>query len=108
MAKLNEKEIGKKIFEKIGGVNNAKSVINCMTRVRIDIKDETEVDIEGLKKIEGVLGVAEGPQLQIIVGPGASTKIANAMNEVKNNSKYDEGESSKDKAERLAQEKRKK
>lgn len=106
MAKLNEMEVGKKIYEKIGGISNVNSVMNCMTRVRIDIKDESKVDIEGLKKIEGVLGVAEGPQLQIIVGPGASTKIANAMGEIGNISVDEDDESGKDKAERLAQEKK--
>ena len=78
--------IANEIFENIGGKENALKIINCMTRVRIDIDDYSKVNIDNLKAINGVMGVVEDDNLQIIVGPGASTKVANEMNKIKGGS----------------------
>lgn len=75
--------ISNEIFENIGGKENALKILNCMTRVRIDIDDYSKVNIDGLKAINGVMGVVKDDNLQIIVGPGASTKVANEMNKIK-------------------------
>lgn len=92
--------IAKEIFENIGGQENALKILNCMTRVRIDIKDYSKVNIDGLKAINGVMGVVEDDNLQIIVGPGASTKIATEMNSMKGTSteKVDRRKLAEDKA----------
>ena len=50
-----------------------------MTRVRMDIRDYDKVDIEGLKKIDGVMGVVEDDTLQVVVGPGTVNKVAQEM-----------------------------
>ena len=78
--------IANEIFENIGGKENTLKIINCMTRVRIDIDDYSKVNIDNLKAINGVMGVVEDDNLQIIVGPGASTKVANEMNKIKGGS----------------------
>ena len=78
--------ISREIFENIGGQENALKILNCMTRVRIDINDYDKVNIEGLKAINGVMGVVEDDNLQIIVGPGVSTKVATEMNNIKGTS----------------------
>ncbi|MCR5796263.1 MAG: PTS transporter subunit EIIC [Solobacterium sp.] len=63
-----------------GGENNILSVQNCMTRVRLTVADPSAVNADELKKQEDVLGViAEGESVQIVVGPGKSAKIAEAM-----------------------------
>jgi len=81
MAKISEKTLAHDIYAHIGGTGNVSNVINCMTRVRIDIKDDDHVDIEGLKKVPGVLGVVEDELLQVVLGPGIVTKVANIMSE---------------------------
>lgn len=76
-----EHQLSKAIERHIGGLTNAEKIYNCMTRVRIDIKDWSKVDIEGLKRTQDVLGAVEnGDTLQVIVGPGLSTKVADEMN----------------------------
>ena len=77
-----EKRIAQEILTQVGGINNINSIIHCMTRVRLDIRHENEVNMEGLKQIEGVLGVVQDERLQIIVGPGTVNKVAQEMAKV--------------------------
>ncbi|EHI99131.1 PTS system, beta-glucoside-specific IIABC subunit [Clostridium sp. DL-VIII] len=61
--------VAKKILEKIGGESNVNSVIHCMTRLRFTLKDESIVNDEEVKKINGVMGIMKkGGQYQIIIG----------------------------------------
>ncbi|ENM7986011.1 PTS transporter subunit EIIC [Listeria monocytogenes] len=77
-----EAEIGKQIFIHVGGMENVSRIAHCMTRVRLGIVDSDLVDIVGLKKVPGVIGVVEDDTLQIIVGPGVVNKVAGAMAEM--------------------------
>ncbi len=51
---------------------------NCMTRLRIHVKEDSKVHDEALKKVEGVLGVVHdrANHIEIVVGPGKSRKCA--------------------------------
>lgn len=83
MADTNERRLADSIYKNIGGSKNAKTVYNCMTRVRVDINDRGEVDVDGLKEVDGILGVVEdGNTIQIVVGPGTAAKVANKMAEI--------------------------
>ncbi len=78
-----EEHLAKNIFEQIGGKQNTNKIYNCMTRIRIDIKDFQAVNLSALEEVEGVLGlVKDGNTLQIVVGPGTSQKVADKMNEL--------------------------
>ena len=66
--------MGDGIYAQVGG-----PLIHCMTRVRMTIKDEAKVNVAGLKKVPGVLGVVQEETLQVIVGPGTVNKVAQAM-----------------------------
>ncbi|HAC3176818.1 TPA_asm: permease [Listeria innocua] len=77
-----EAEIGKQIFIHVGGMENVSRIAHCMTRVRLGIVDSDLVDVAGLKKVPGVIGVVEDDTLQIIVGPGVVNKVAGAMAEI--------------------------
>ncbi|EHC5221838.1 PTS transporter subunit EIIC [Listeria monocytogenes serotype 4b] len=77
-----EAEIGKQIFIHVGGMENVSRIAHCMTRVRLGIVDSDLVDVAGLKKVPGVIGVVEDDTLQIIVGPGVVNKLAGAMAEM--------------------------
>lgn len=83
MASAKEEKLAKDIYSQVGGMSNVGNVINCMTRVRLDIKDYNQVDIDNLKKVDGVLGVVEDDTLQIVLGPGIVTKVANQMSQMK-------------------------
>ncbi|WP_103752278.1 glucose PTS transporter subunit IIA [Lactobacillus panisapium] len=72
-------EMGRQIYEQIGGIANVKSLYHCMTRIRIALKDPDRVDLEKLKQVPGVIGVVAGETLEVVVGPGVNTKVAQSM-----------------------------
>ena len=79
---MDYNQVANAIVGHCGGLANFLHVTNCMTRVRMTISDQTRVNIAALKSIEGVLGVVEDDTLQVIVGPGKSSKVANVINDL--------------------------
>ncbi|NRO44822.1 glucose PTS transporter subunit IIA [Lactobacillus helveticus] len=71
--------LGREIYANIGGPNNVESMYHCMTRLRIKIRDNSKVDIAGLKNIDGVLGVVDADNLEIVLGSGVNAKVAQDM-----------------------------
>lgn len=64
------------ILDHVGTPKNVCSVTNCMTRLRIEVKDDGVIDEESLRKIKGVLGIVHDRQnyVEVVVGPGRSSK----------------------------------
>ncbi len=57
------------ILRLCGGSANISSVTHCATRLRFYVLDKQKVDVEQVKKVEGVLGtVYSGDELQIVLG----------------------------------------
>ena len=68
--------LSKAIIEHIGTLENLKTITNCMTRLRLTLHDESLINMEVLKSIDGVLGlIKQGDQYQIILGPGTASTI---------------------------------
>ena len=66
---LDYVETSKKIAEAVGGTENIASAGNCMTRLRLVLKDEGRANDEAVQAIKGVKGVMrQGGQYQIIIG----------------------------------------
>lgn len=63
-------EMAKTILEGLGGASNIKSIDNCITRLRLEIKDEAKIDDTRIKS-SGAAGVIHpGPgSVQVIIGP---------------------------------------
>ena len=72
---MTNQEISLKILELVGGKENVTAATNCMTRLRVNLKDYAKADIEGLKATEGVLQVIEMDNLHIVLGPGKAKKV---------------------------------
>lgn len=90
---MNNEDFAKKIIETLGGAENISLATNCMTRLRVHLKRQTENIFAELKKIDGVLGTnQDGDELQIILGPGKATNICNAVNEILQKSKIKIGD----------------
>lgn len=90
---MNNEEFAKKIIETLGGEKNILSATNCMTRLRVRLVNQPENIFDKLKKIKGVLGTnQDGEELQIILGPGKATNIANAVNDILKKSKIKIGD----------------
>lgn len=49
MAEEKIARIAKEIYENVGGEQNVRKVIHCMTRVRMTIIDNSKVNLVGLK-----------------------------------------------------------
>lgn len=63
-------KVAKDIFNFVGSEENIILVGNCMTRLRLKLKDRKKVNISDFRRVEGVLGVVETQeQLQIIIEP---------------------------------------
>ncbi|EIB6518852.1 TPA: PTS glucose transporter subunit IIA [Enterococcus faecalis] len=61
------------IVKLVGGKENVKNLIHCQTRLRFDLKDESKVDMDNLKQIDGVAGVINsGGQFQVVIGTHVS------------------------------------
>lgn len=68
------------LLQGIGGAANIIKLENCMTRVRVEVSDEGQLQLNDLRQLEGVKGyVKQGSQHQFIVGPGAAAKVVEAM-----------------------------
>ena len=72
---MTNQELSSKILELVGGKENVTGATNCMTRLRVNLKDYNKADIEGLKATEGVLQVIQMDNLHIVLGPGKAKKV---------------------------------
>ena len=50
-------ELVQSILKGVGGRSNVITATNCMTRLRINVKNDGDINEEALKKIEGVMGI---------------------------------------------------
>ena len=62
----------------LGGAGNIVSVNNCMTRLRVNVRDEAAVEEDKLRTAEDVLGLVHDREgyYEIVVGPGKARKYA--------------------------------
>ncbi len=77
----------------MGGAENVAVATNCMTRLRLTLKDNSKADVEKIKKVKGVLGCQfAGSQLQVIIGQNVPKVLAEfvAMSGVKQGAAVDE------------------
>lgn len=66
------------ILSNMGTKANVITATNCMTRLRINVKDDGAVNEEALKGIEGVMGIVHDRAnfWEVVVGPGKCRKCA--------------------------------
>ncbi len=72
---MTNQELSLKILELVGGKENVTGATNCMTRLRVNLKDYAKADMEGLRATEGVLQVIEMDNLHVVLGPGKAKKV---------------------------------
>ncbi|WP_234972648.1 glucose PTS transporter subunit IIA [Salimicrobium salexigens] len=92
MQGLNNKELAKIIVQNLGGERNIANLTNCITRLRIDLKSRNNIDLEAIKGYDEVLSVIDQGTIQIVLGPGKVTKVANEIHESTNITVDVEGE----------------
>ena len=90
---VDNKQIATDVLELVGGAENVAVATNCMTRLRLTLKDNSKADVEKIKKVKGVLGCQfAGSQLQVIIGQNVPKVLAEfvAMSGVKQGAAVDE------------------
>lgn len=80
---VSPRQLAEQILELVGGKENLVSVTYCMTRLRVSVADLETVKEDELKKLDDVLGcVGQDNQIQIVLGPGRVTKVANELSSI--------------------------
>ncbi|WP_434526750.1 PTS N-acetylmuramic acid transporter subunit IIBC [Photorhabdus asymbiotica] len=88
MAKINQ-TVTVQILNAIGNAGNVIQCSNCMTRLRLTLRDQTQVDKAALKQIPNVLGIIESDnQFQVVLGPGKAQVAADIMNKLLESSSH--------------------
>ena len=64
------------ILKAFGGKENVISATHCATRLRVEVKDASVIDVEAMKEIPGVAGYfSKSGQHQVILGTGFVNKV---------------------------------
>ncbi|PAD22745.1 PTS transporter subunit EIIC [Terribacillus saccharophilus] len=80
MAKM--KQLAEDILREVGGEQNVVSLTHCMTRVRLRVRNDNQVNFDALKRIDGVMGVVADDTIQIVVGPGTVNKVSDEISRI--------------------------
>lgn len=77
-------QLVQKILENVGGKSNVITATNCMTRLRINVKNDKAINEEALKGIEGVMGIVhDRPNfIEVVVGPGKCRKCSDVCRDM--------------------------
>lgn len=76
----DNKQIAEDVLAAVGGAANITSATHCMTRLRLNLKDQSVPNDDEVKKIKGVLGAQwSGGQYQVIIGQNVPKVYAEAV-----------------------------
>lgn len=65
---MKSEELAKQILDNIGR-DNITFITHCATRLRLNVKDESSIDLKALDRLEGVLKAQfKSGQLQVVIG----------------------------------------
>ncbi|NEW62160.1 PTS beta-glucoside transporter subunit IIBCA [Granulicatella sp. zg-ZJ] len=65
---MNYKKVAEDVLKHIGGKENISHFEHCSTRLRFTLVNNDKVNISALESIDGVVGVRQNVQTQIIIG----------------------------------------
>ncbi|OOM74950.1 PTS system beta-glucoside-specific EIIBCA component [Clostridium puniceum] len=92
------KELASNIIKNIGSKENIKEMFHCVTRLRFYLKDKNKVNLDEIKKINGVIGAQyQTDQLQIIIG----NKVQEVYDEITRQAGFIHDEKSVEKKEKF-------
>ena len=71
LGKIDRLVWGKTLMDIVEDKENIKNAWHCITRLRFELKDNEQIQVDAIKKMDGVLGTAFAKdQFQIIIGVG--------------------------------------
>ncbi|QKS70356.1 PTS glucose transporter subunit IIA [Paenalkalicoccus suaedae] len=66
---MKYEQLATDILARVGGKENVRSVVHCITRLRFKLKDESKAKTEEIKQMDGVVTVMKsGGQYQVVIG----------------------------------------
>ncbi|VOI57290.1 PTS system beta-glucosides-specific transporter subunit IIABC [Streptococcus pneumoniae] len=80
MSKYNV--LAKDIVTYVGGAENVKSLRHCATRLRFELKDESQADKEALMNLDILQVVQASGQYQVVIGPHVASVYEAVMAEL--------------------------
>lgn len=81
---MDYKKTAKEIYDLVGGSSNVSAATHCVTRLRLNVKDDQQIDQQKLKSVPGVVGVVnQGGQFQVIIGNDVA-KVYNEFSKLGN------------------------
>lgn len=71
---MTNQELAAEIVKLVGGAGNIERAAHCMTRLRLNLRDNDLIQMDALKALKGVMGAQiQNKQLQVIIGPQVSS-----------------------------------
>lgn len=105
---MGNQSLPHQLIELLGGKDNFLSVDHCMTRLRVQVRNDEKVQIAEIQKLPGVLGVVNDETIQVVLGPGKVQQVTEEICQILNVKKGElisQSESSQvDKLDQLSQE----
>ena len=69
MAKKDYAKIASDIIKNCGGASNIANVSHCMTRLRVQVRDKSKLNVEEAKQISGVMNlIVQNGEYQYVIG----------------------------------------
>ncbi|MFD1899506.1 PTS transporter subunit EIIB [Enterococcus termitis] len=78
---MSNQKIAQEVFEQVGGEKNIANATHCATRLRLNLKDNQQVDLKALDQIDGVIKAQlSNGQLQVVLGGKVNDVYEEFMN----------------------------
>ncbi len=98
---MDVKKLAQDLIPLVGGKENIKGVLHCMTRLRFQLADMSKAKIAEIEALDGVMGVKEvGAQTQVIIGPNVAEvykEVTKIVGELKDTGSADDNGSGEEK-----------
>lgn len=80
---LKNREVALALLDNLGGIENIKGIKECACRIRFRLKNAALTKEEGIKRINGIIGIVEADNLYyIVLEEGLKTKVFNEIMKV--------------------------
>jgi PTS system beta-glucosides-specific IIC component len=78
---MSNQKIAQEVFEQVGGEKNIANATHCATRLRLNLKDNQQIDLKALDQIDGVIKAQlSNGQLQVVLGGKVNAVYEEFMN----------------------------
>lgn len=82
---MDYKKVGLDVLQLVGGASNVSKLTHCATRLRFELKDMSNVQVEKIEKLAGVISVVnKGGQFQVVIGNEVQTSYRAILNKLGN------------------------